>query len=414
MANRQHDNGSSVNGLADSISRIAIHFPQNQSRLLKDFSNNAEALDELDYLLNKKHLSYDIDSLVIYGYASPEGSIANNLFLSTERAGAVKAYIIRKFPQMRNKIFTHSQLVDWRAIREIVDENRWMPYREEAKQVLGLPDLTDIQRFRILKSIGGGAVLTFLTKNYADPLRRASGIMVYGQPRTPVSPPETVTVKDVKCDTVYYEHISASIDTLYVTDTVRIDNYERIKKPLFALKTNLLFDLGTALNVEIEFPIGERWSVLGEYTFPWWLWKSKQYCFQLISANVEGRYWFGNRTDRPVLTGWFAGVYVGGGYYDLEWGNRGYQGEFYIAGGVSAGYVHTLNKKGNFRMEYSLGVGYLHTGYREYKPVFGIDNEWHLVRQRSGNFTWIGPTRAKISLVWLLTYRSYKVKDVTK
>ena len=177
-----------------------------------------------------------------------------------------------------------------------------------------------------------------------------------------------------------------------------------IRKPFLAVKTNLLFDAATALNVALEVPIGPRWSVAGESIFPWWLWEKQQYCLQMLSGNLEGRYWFGNRDNRPQMTGWFAGLHVGGGYFDIEWGKRGYQGEFYITTGLSGGYAHTISKRGNRRMEYSLGAGYLSTRYREYNPLRGADGQWHLVRQQSGRYTWIGPTRASISLVWMFDH----------
>ena len=43
-----------------------------------------------------------------------------------------------------------------------------------------------------------------------------------------------------------------------------------VRKPLLAVKSNLLFDLASALNVELEVPMGKRWSVAGEWMFPWW------------------------------------------------------------------------------------------------------------------------------------------------
>ena len=46
---------------------------------------------------------------------------------------------------------------------------------------------------------------------------------------------------------------------------------EFVKKPLFAAKTNLLFDAMTVLNVEVEVPIRKHWSIAGEWIFPWWL-----------------------------------------------------------------------------------------------------------------------------------------------
>ena len=182
-----------------------------------------------------------------------------------------------------------------------------------------------------------------------------------------------------------------------------------IRKPLLTVKTNLLFDMATALNVELEMPIGKRWSMAGECIFPWWLWEKKQYCLQILSGNLEGRYWFGNRDDRPQLTGWFAGLHLGGGYFDFAWGDKGCQGEYYITAGLSGGYAHTISKNGKWRMEYLLGAGYLSAQYREYNPVFSADEQWHLIHRKSGRYTLIGPTRARISLVWMLD-RFYQQK----
>ena len=62
-------------------------------------------------------------------------------------------------------------------------------------------------------------------------------------------------------------------------------------KPLFALKTNLLFDLLSGLNVEVEVPIGKHFSLAGEWIFPWWLWEKKQYALEILNGNLELRYW---------------------------------------------------------------------------------------------------------------------------
>lgn len=177
------------------------------------------------------------------------------------------------------------------------------------------------------------------------------------------------------------------------------------EKPLLAIKTNLLFDVASILNIEVEVPIGNRWSVAGEWMFSWWLWDRKQVCFQILSGTVEGRYWLGDRTKLCPLTGWFAGLYTGGGYYDLEWKTKGYQGEFFIAAGLSGGYAHRINKSGTLRMEYSFGIGYMQTKYREYIPVNGGDI---LAWQKDGRYSWFGPTKAKVSLVWMINHKTKK------
>ncbi len=165
-----------------------------------------------------------------------------------------------------------------------------------------------------------------------------------------------------------------------------------------ALKTNLLFDAALTPNIEIEFPFAhDRFSVMGEYWFPWFVSRDNASCYQLLYGGLEARCWFGDRTRRETLAGHFMGLYAGGGLYDLEWKSRGYQGEFYIAAGLSYGYSFRLNR--SLRLETSVGFGYMRTDYRHY---IGEEENRFLVWQYDGRYTWIGPTKAKVSLVWVL------------
>ncbi len=70
-------------------------------------------------------------------------------------------------------------------------------------------------------------------------------------------------------------------------------SYSRVH--YFALKSNLLYDAVTVLNVKGEVPIGRRFSIEADWTFPWWLWEKEQNCIQILAGGVEARYWFGNR-----------------------------------------------------------------------------------------------------------------------
>ena len=178
------------------------------------------------------------------------------------------------------------------------------------------------------------------------------------------------------------------------------------RRPLLALKTNLLFDAALMPNVEIEVPVGKRWSVNGEYAFPWWQFDRGKYCMQVLMGGLEGRYWLGSRKsreDREVLTGHFLGLYAGGGKYDLQWGEKGYQGEFFIAAGVSYGWATRIAR--HLHLEFNIVIGLLRTDYRHYHAR---DNYQTLLWQENGKYTWFGPTKAKISLVWLLNRRVKK------
>ena len=175
------------------------------------------------------------------------------------------------------------------------------------------------------------------------------------------------------------------------------------RHPLFAVKTNLLFDAALMPNIELEVPIGKRWSLNGEYMFPWWLINDDRYCLQVLMGGLEVRYRPGRRSGRDVLTGHFLGLYAGGGKYDLQWDKNGYQGEFFIAAGVSYGYAHSIAR--NLRLEYNIGIGMLRTDYRHYHSR---DNHRTLLWQENGEYTWLGPTKLKISLVWLITGKNKK------
>lgn len=125
----------------------------------------------------------------------------------------------------------------------------------------------------------------------------------------------------------------------------------------------------------------------------------------MLSGTLEGRYWFGKNRSR-MLGGAFAGLYAGGGYYDFQKGLDGIQGEFYIMAGLSGGYSFRIAE--NFNLELSLGVGYLQTQYRRYamKEDYSI-----LAWQYDGKFSWLGPTKAEITLVWLLGRKSYERRN---
>ncbi len=230
-------------------------------------------------------------------------------------------------------------------------------------------------------------------------------LCLFGSRNESLQRPEPLLSVDLPAIVSPYE----TPDTLFTTTQPL-----RYRRPL-ALKTNLLFDLATALNAELEVPLNPRFSLMAEITFPWWLWNSEQTCFEVVSGGLEARYWFKPRYRRQdaslgrhnPLTGWFTGLYGGAGYYDLEWKGEGYQGEFFIAAGISLGYTAPLSR--NFSMEFSVGVGYLQTEYRHYHAKQSVvDDSWHLVRQNDGIQTWIGPTKAKLSLVWYPHFKRKK------
>lgn len=175
-----------------------------------------------------------------------------------------------------------------------------------------------------------------------------------------------------------------------------------VVKPIIALKTNLLYDLAITPNIEVEVPIGKRWSINAEYQLGWWNKKDNSFCWRICSGSVEGRYWFGNRENHNVLNGWFAGVFVSTGTYDLQLKKKtGYQGDFF-ATGISGGYVTPIAR--NLNLEFSLGAGYVNSNYRHYEVIDRelVDDGTVLYKNT------VLPLKAKVSLSWMINRRIKK------
>ncbi len=389
-------------GGKDSIGMAIVNYRIGSSTLERDYMDNARTLEDIRRSLTSKDVLAGLDYIVVTSASSPDGNTAANERLAVARSLAMKSYLMRQYPYLnRDMIYTFSVGEDWSGLRKMVEENRYTPYRDEVLSVLDTPIGNDAKR-AALKSIGGGQAYRYMAANMLPKLRGAAAVTLHFKERS--------VIREVVVETQIVE--THSVDTVYVEKTVEVEKLvekERIilrvteyeQHPLFALKTNLLFDVASAINAEIEIPIGRRWSVAGEWIFPWWLYEQKQYALQAGNGNLEVKHWFGDHTDRTRLTGWFMGLYGGVGYYDLEWKDRGWQGEF-LQLGLSAGYAHTISRNGNWRMEYTLGIGYMGTDYRKYASKKGEDDQWHLMRRSRGHREWIGPTRAKISLVWMI------------
>ncbi len=173
---------------------------------------------------------------------------------------------------------------------------------------------------------------------------------------------------------------------------------ESSDRSVLAIKTNLLYDLAFAPNIEIEFPFAkDRFSVMAEWWAPWWHGRDNSWCYQLLYGGVEGRVWFGDRTRRPSLSGHFAGVYGGYGAFDLELDNKGYQCLGFWSAGVTYGYSFPIHK--SLRIETSVSFGYLSADYEHYEAV---ENGQYLAWKNDGRFSWAGPTKAKVSLSWTI------------
>ncbi len=373
-------------GQSDSLS-IKIYFNQG-SDSLSDM-RNIDQLDAMIKLIEQEPLR-EITEVIIEGFSSPEGTATRNEELSLQRAEAVKKHLNDKCDLPDSLIRIDAEGIAWNSLEDLLVRKR----PTEAAQVkLIIKSTPAALRDQQIEKIDNGELYEYLFDNIY-PRLRYTNVMIFSHRLEAIATPSPTTQQSETRPTITIFEEPQKIETL---------------SPLFALKTNLLFDLATLINLELEIPIRQHWSLCAEFIFPWWVMDngkadSQRNRAQLLGGNLEVRYWWHN-ADSPILTGWFCGAYTGAGSYDLEWHAKGYQGEWFVGAGLSGGYAHAINQAKNLRLEYSLGVGYFETDYKYYHAEFCNNSCWHAIEQRSGKHIWVGPTRAKVSLAWLINKR---------
>ena len=192
------------------------------------------------------------------------------------------------------------------------------------------------------------------------------------------------------------------------------ESHFRTYRPIVAVKTNLLFDAALAPNIELEIPMGRHWSFMVEDWFPWFrlghntagdsnkYYRSDQrptrHSYEVWTLGAELRWWFapGCRRSIPYLSGTFVGIYGAGGKYDVEYRSEGYQGEF-TSFGLTLGHSWPLSRHWN--LELSASAGYVGGPQRHYIAEF---DDARLIFHNYDRLRYIGPTKLKISLAWLL------------
>ena len=168
------------------------------------------------------------------------------------------------------------------------------------------------------------------------------------------------------------------------------------KKMLVGLKTNLLYDAAAVPNLGLEFYLGKRWSLVGNWMYSWWHSDQDYFYWRTYGGDIALRRWFGKASKRKALTGHHVGLYGQMLTYDFLMGQDGILADDWNwAAGLEYGYSAHLSRRLN--LDFTVGAGYHWGEYDEYIPLDG-----HYVWQATKRRRFIGPTKVEISLVWLI------------
>lgn len=370
--------------------RFAIYYRFDKTDIQESYLDNPRQFERIIRYLNE---SPRIDSITIYSWASPEGAYRHNVWLSRERGKSAKRFLLAHSPDSTklnsDKIKISPLAENWPGLAELVERQYFRHDREKVLRILRDSSIGDETRKWRLQQLDDGYTWNFLLRKYMPQLRTATWICVWAE-----------VVEDLPELEEPVNMLSAPISVLQKPKPVpQLPS----RKTILALKTNLLYDAVTAVNAELELPIGEQFSVMVEDVFPWWSWgpNGNKYAFQLWEMGIEPRWWFKRTEGRDRLSGHFLGVYALSGRYDFQ-NNTDicYQGEAWSTG-LSYGYAMPLGRT-KLNLEFSASLGFMQSNYRHYQPDpdYGkLYRDPHL----KGKMSYFGPTKLKVSLVLPIT-----------
>lgn len=370
---------------------FAIHYRVNATSVDENFMDNKAQIHKIKhYLVNSPR----VDSITIYAWSSPDGLYSKNKTLSRKRANSAKKLLLQHSPDSAKlnsgKIKISPIAENWDGLIELVEKGYDRKDREKVLSILNDGKMGSDRKKRELKKLDKGRTWKYLADNYLPQLRAATWVCVWAE-----------VIQDMP-------EVAAVVQDRPVQQDcgiVPLPPYDyRPKLPqeewrtVAAVKTNLLYDALSAVNLEVEVPIGDKWSIAVEDVFPWWSWgpNRNKYAFQMVEVGIEPRYWFMRDEDMEVLQGHFAGAYAMSAKYDFQWDRKlCYQGEYWSVGMT---YGYCIPVKDWFNLEFSASVGFLRSDYRHYQPSPEYEN-LYLDEYNTGVLSYFGPTKLKIAMV---------------
>ncbi len=393
----------------ERVEDIKIYFPYDESRIEPTYMDNATSLQTIDSLLNNNVYISTLSRVEITTQSSPEGKVDHNEQLSQRRRLSLERYFTTKYPNIPQSLWSFKAMAEnWDMFQQHLKEDPNLPSRDEVLEILDEDRDPDAKEW-LIKKVDGGKTWLYIKDNILPSQRFGASVLfipiipeIAATPE-PVSPiiEEPIIEEPIVEEPIIEEPIER--DTTQVI-TVQEPTTEQQPAVLLALKTNLLLDLVTAINLGVEVPIGNKFSVVAEVLYPWWRSWDKNFTMQIESYHGELKYWLGERTRENRLTGWSVGAYGGWGKYDLQpFSEEGVQGDFYDVGALVS-YSHSITKRNNLYLEYMIGVGYLSTKYNDYYMAYDTEEYGDI---KVIPYPWMNhylksvlPTRCGVSLVW--------------
>lgn len=119
-----------------------VDYVVNKTNILPDYRGNrkeiAKIISTIDLVKNDPNVS--ITQINIHGYASPEGTYANNTRLAEGRAASLKEYVSNLYDIPEKVFSSNATPEDWEGLRRLVVAST-LPEREEILEIIDRPNM---------------------------------------------------------------------------------------------------------------------------------------------------------------------------------------------------------------------------------------------------------------------------------
>ena len=383
----------------DSVD-VRIYYKQGYSIIDLDYKDNKNRIGLFaDKIADLRRDSLSrIISVSVVGSASPEGPKPLNKKLSLKRAKSAVSIVSGFLPY---NIEAKSKGVDWQELTNAIETSNY-PYKDQVLDILkNVPEwivrngvVVDGRQRRLMRLKGGKAWKQMLDNEFPE-LRNATIHVVYAVKPQPLPAPAP------KLE----EPIVMIPDTTVANNDIPAEEPAESKRGFnFALRTNALYDAALVPNIGVEFFLNNGWTVGGNWMYGWWDTNKRHRYWRIYGGDVEVRKYLKRNTSNIPYNGHYLGLYAQMLTYDFELGGKGYMGG--KPGGtlwdrinyvVAAEYGYSLPVAHRLNIDFGIGVGFMGGRYYEYEPIDG-----HYVWQATKQRKWFGPTKAEISLKWLI------------
>ncbi len=384
------------------------------------YRNNRVALENIKSLIDSVQINGALVSVDIQAWASPKGAEIYNMLLAQNRTNELAKWIINNCNVAEDKINQTSGGVGWDILRELVAASD-VAYKESVIDIIENTPLsvTDNRgniitgRRKKLMDHNYGRTWKDMETRLFPEIRCGLAVVVNVRKEEPARIEEVD--KNEKIEEAGVLEYPATTIIIEVADTTEnavtpvvvgeLAEEASSEKPFYmAVKSNLLEDVLLMPNIGVEFYLGSRWSVGANWKYAWWSIDSKAYFWRIYGGDVYVRKYFGSKAKEKPLQGHHIGIYAQAVTYDFCLGDKGIMGG--VPGGnifdglnygVGVEYGYSLPIAKRLNLDFTIGLGYLGGQYQEYKPMDGC-YVWQATKHRH----YWGPTKAEISLVWLI------------